>query len=144
MALKESVTSYAKLSEQLEAKKQEFAEKKRAFEKENEELLNEIDSLNETVKSKKSEVEQNALSEYKETGEKKLYGGIGVQNRTEISYSLTEAFNWAKKHDMFLLLDKKAFEKAAPSLEEKLKGVADIRKEPKVTFPKQIKLEEEG
>ena len=140
--MKEDVRKYAELSETLEDRKEKLRKSQEEFNRENANLIEEIDYLKARVSEKKSEVQTQALERFQETGEKKLFGGIAIRENTAIDYDPNKVLEWAKNKGMFLQLDKKAFEKAAPSLGSDLKGIVEIYKEPKVTFPKKVILEE--
>ena len=75
--------------------------------------------------------------EYKETGDKKLLGGIGIRVSKKIDYDPAEALKFAKEKNMFLQLDKKAFEKVAGGLGLDFVKSKDIET---VTYPKEIKF----
>lgn len=126
------------VQENLDTKKELLKQKKEEFEKENAELLLGIRGLEENVNNTKQKIEEQALTLFESTKEKKMFGGIGIQERVDIQYDADKALEWAKEKDMFLSLDTKSFEKAVEGL--KLDFVK-IDKKPKVTFPKQIKLE---
>ena len=117
--------------------KAELKEKKEMFDLENEGLIKNITALNETIMQTKQEFEVLAEEEYNKTGQKKLLGGIGIQDRTFLDYKPEDAFNWAKEHGLCLSLDKKAFEAVAKT--QKLDFVTEDTKT-KVTFPPKIKL----
>ena len=87
----------------------------------------------------KYELTTEALAEFEESGNKKLYGGIGIKQMKTLSYPADKALKFAKEKDMFLTLDKKAFDKVAVSLNL---DFVESGTENKVTFPKVIKLEE--
>lgn len=96
------------------------------------------------IRENKSRAEEavraEALEAFRFTGKKKLPGGVGIREKTTINYDVKRALGFAKEKDMFLALDSKAFEKAAPNL-----GLdwVEVSKEPQATLPKEIKLEEE-
>ncbi len=85
----------------------------------------------------KADLEAEALEEFKKTGSKKLLGGIGIREGSVMTYYAKEALKFAKEKNMFLQLDKKAFEKVATSL-----NLDFVTTTPKttVTFPKVVKL----
>lgn len=76
---------------------------------------------------------------FKEDKVKKLFGGLGIREVQVISYDENTALKWAKEKDMFIALDKKAFEKAVEGLNL---DFVEIKKEPQVTYPKEYKIEE--
>lgn len=91
------------------------------------------------IESIKEKINSYVLQEFDKTKEKKYYSGIGVQERTELTYDETEVFNWALDKKLFLQLDKKAFDKVAETI-----GAPSVKveKKPKVTYPKILKLED--
>ena len=140
--LKEKAARYKELTESLEEKKAEIRAKKDELEKQIAPLKDELSKISDDVSKEASEIEDIVTKLFEATGNKKFYGGFGVQKRKEIDYDESEAFEWAKEKGMFLQLDKKAFEKAAPTMEKDLNGIVEIKSRVKVTFPKVAKLEE--
>ena len=137
---KENVVGLQKFQEIFDEKKAVLDEKKKLFEQENESLVSEIKQLTEKIGEIKKSIEDFVIPQFKENKDvKKFYGGIGIQERKVVSYDEKQAFSWAKEKDMFLQLDKKGFEKAVDGLNL---DFVEIDKEPKVTFPKVIKLED--
>jgi len=114
-----------------------ISEENLKYKKTIENFTKELSSLKEKEKEIKSEIEPLALSMFKESGSKKFFGSIGIREKKIISYDEDKALNWAKEKDMFITLDKKAFEKAAENL--KLDFV-EIKKEPTVSYPAEIIL----
>lgn len=93
----------------------------------------------EKIEELKSGIEKEALEEFEKTQSKKLEGGIGIQERKYIEMDAVKVREWCFEKQMFLEVDTKAFEKAAPALHL---DFAVEKKEPKVTFPKEIVIEE--
>lgn len=91
----------------------------------------------EEINEIKAQISSEALDDFERTGEKKMLGGIGIRISSGIQYDEKKAFEFAKEKDMFLTLDKKAFDKAADGLG--LDFVQSVEKKT-VTFPKVIKL----
>lgn len=91
------------------------------------------------ISTLKANIADAAVAEFKATGEKQLFGGIGIQERKTIEYDEAKALAFAREKDMFLVLDKKGFEKAAPSL-----GLDFMTTRTYViaTFPKEIVINE--
>lgn len=119
-------------------RKEILKQKKDQFEKDNIDLITSINNFEEGISTLKEKIEKQAITLFESTKEKKLFGGIGIQERVDIQYDENEALKWAKEKDMFLILDVKSFEKAVQGL--KLDFVK-MDKKPKVTFPKEIKFE---
>ena len=80
-------------------------------------------------------ISQRAIKEYNKTGIKTLYGGIGIRVMQRLEYNPTRAVEWAKKHSIALMLDKKAFEKIA-----KIEDINFVTKReiPTVTIPREL------
>ena len=80
-------------------------------------------------------ISQRAIKEYNNTGTKTLYGGIGIRVMQRLEYNPTRAIEWAKKHSIALMLDKKAFEKIA-----KIEDISFVTKKevPIVTIPREL------
>lgn len=87
----------------------------------------------EQMKGLKDTLTDEAIAEFKATGEKKLLGGIGIRESSCIDYELSKAEEFAREKGLFMCFDKKAFEKAAPSL-----GLDFVKntKKVSVTFPR--------
>ncbi len=92
-------------------------------------LASEIENL-------ENEVRPLAIAEYQATTHKKMWGGIGIQEKSSMTFDAAKALAFAKEKDMFLKLDEVTFKKAAPTL-----GLdfVKIEKVPTVTFPKEWK-----
>lgn len=116
---------------------------KDAFDMENKSFVDAKSELEKEISELKIVIGEAAIAEFKMSGEKKQLGGVKVQEKkwSTISYDSTEALRFAKDKDMFLLLDKKGFETAAPSLNLDFVTIESGTKEA-VTFPKEIKLED--
>lgn len=136
---KNKVNELASLVEALETNSNLIKEMKAKHKKELEALDLSKKSLESMISKIKEEIEKEAIKEFKETGNKTLYGGIKVQEAKTLEYDEKKAFEFAKEKGLFLILDKKAFEKTAPTLAEKWIKVGTSEK---VTYPKVIKLDE--
>ena len=84
----------------------------------------------------KDKIRPLAIAEYQATTHKKMWGGIGIQKKSSMTFDAAKALAFAKEKDMFLKLDDAAFRKVAPGL-----GLdfVKIEKAPAVTFPKEWK-----
>ncbi len=114
--------------------------KKENFNIEIEGMSKKMIEIKEKIAMVKETITAEAIDEFKDTGNKALLGGVKVQEAKIIDYDEEQASNFAFEKKMFLNFDKKAFEKAAPSLN--LDWVT-FGKTQKVTFPKVIELEDE-
>ena len=130
------------LKMQMDIKKsvEEFIEKQRKEFTESIALeLQTLKEAQEKIEELKSGIEKEALEEFEKTQNKKLDGGIGIQERKYIEMDAVKVREWCFEKQMFLEVDTKAFEKAAPALHLPF---AVEKKEPKVTFHREIVIEE--
>lgn len=139
---KENIKKYVTVLQNLDSVKSNLKENQVKFDEENKELKEQIEKHNLSLNDLKSEIENEAkLIFEKDSSTKKLYGGIGIQEKDVYEYDVKKALDWGKEKDMCLMLDKKAFEKIIKVQE--LDFVTKKEKEEvKVTFPKVIKIEE--
>ncbi len=116
--------------------KARFAEELQVFAKAKAVILEDIADM-------KLVITEAAKEEFKATGKKQLLGGVKIQEKKakEFVYDAAAALKWAKEKDMFLLLDKKGFEKVVESLDVDFVDVKNSVNTA-VTFPAEIKLED--
>ncbi len=88
------------------------------------------------VEGLKNEVRPLAIAEYQATTHKKMWGGIGIQEKSSMTFDAVKALAFAKEKDMFLKLDDAAFKKVAPGLGLEF---VKVEKVTAVTFPKEWK-----
>ena len=137
---KEEVANLKILSDDDALIKEKIKQKKLDFEKEIEADKLKLDEITKQIAESKEILSEDAKKQFNEDkSNKKLYGGIGIQVGTAITYDKKEALKFAKEKDMFLLLDVKNFEKTAKTLD--LDFVTIEKDVIKVTFPKEIKLD---
>lgn len=138
MINKESLKDLQKARMELEYQKNALAEKHEAYLESTADIREIIRATEEQIEKLQISLKAQGLDEYSETGSKQLTGGLGIRCGKTLEYDESKAFEFAKEKDMFLQLDKKAFEKAAPSL-----GLDFVTQSEKisVTFPKEIMLE---
>lgn len=139
MINKESLKDLQKARTELEYQKNALAEKHEAYLESTADIREIIRATEEQIDFLTAELKTQGLDEYAETGNKQLTGGLGIRCSKSLEYDESKAFEFAKEKDMFLQLDKKAFEKVAPSL-----GLDFVTQSEKisVTFPKEIQLED--
>jgi hypothetical protein len=135
----ESVRAYAAKKEEVENLKAILNKKREEFDTQNRELIDSLSLAKEELNEVIADVRNFALFEFTETGKKKLFGGIGIREKTVIKYDEKKALKWAKEKDMFLQLNKDAFENAIPGLSL---DFVKIEKDIQVTFPKEVKIDE--
>ena len=80
------------------------------------------------------------LQAYAETGDKAPAVGVGIRERTVLTYDGKVAFDWAKAHKMALKLDSKAFEKIAKADPP---DFVKITSEPQATIATNLEIKEE-
>jgi hypothetical protein len=125
------------LVDDYDSRKKIMDDRKTVFESENSLLISQIKTLSTQIDELKESIKPEAIAEFKEINKKKLTGGIGIRETDETTYDEVKALAWAKSKDLFICLDKKAFEKSAPSL-----GLdfVKIEKKTSVTFPSVIDI----
>jgi hypothetical protein len=112
-------------------------EKTTEFEKSIEEDKQKLANLKKEIETIETSISTIGKLYFQETQEKNLFGGYKIQERKVIEYDNDKALTWAKEKDMFLTLDKKAFDKAIEGLNL---DFVTIKKEPSLTIPKIIKI----
>ncbi len=83
------------------------------WENQNQRLLGRVVATAEEVIEKEFKLRELTLEAYAETGNKAPVMGVGIRERTVLTYDNKVAFDWAKAHKMALKLDGTAFEKIA-------------------------------
>lgn len=137
--MKEKLKELQLASDELERITQEISDKRDEFNKEHEGLFEQQKQITETITGYKDTIKVDAEAGFKEDGKKKRLGGIGIREYTILEYEDEDALKFAKEKDMFLKLDKKAFDNVAKTGEIEF---VNINKKVTVTFPKKIILEE--
>lgn len=137
--MKENVKNYKDILDLIKVQEENLASMKTSYEESIKPIAEELKALKEKLVVERAIIEEAAIKEFKETGNKKFVGGIGVQERKTLEYNEQEVFNWALDKKMFLTLDKKAFEKVAESIGA---PTVVVGKKIQATFPKEIVLEE--
>lgn len=112
--------------------------KREEFQNQNKDLIMNKEATSRVIAELKEDISGEAKLEFKETGLKKLLGGIGIRVGADLIYDLKEALHWAKDHDLCLQINKKEFEQIAKT--QSIEFVESVEKVT-VTFPKEIKLE---
>jgi len=83
------------------------------WEEQNEDIISSASIASENMTEAEAKLRELTLQAYAETGDKAPAPGVGIRERTVLTYDGKVAFDWAKSHKMALQLDKKAFEKIA-------------------------------
>jgi hypothetical protein len=135
MLAKETVEKLKEVISSLKEKKEILKQLQEKFNIENKDLINEMVNLNTEVETQTAIVKYDAIEEFKVNGVKKLVGGIGIRETKDLSYNEADALKWAKEKDLFITLDKKAFEKSAESLNLEF---VNVNKVIQATIPKEF------
>ena len=84
-----------------------------AWTEKNQGILVEAETWDKKLKIDEDKLHELTLKAYAETGNKVPAVGVGIRERTVLTYDNKIAFDWAKAHKMALKLDTSAFEKIA-------------------------------
>ncbi len=128
--LKLALEKEEKINEELRAARTQFEETHKA-------LFDSQAEVREVISECKEVLTENALAGFAADGEKKRLGGVGIRVSKQLLYDGDLALSWAKEKDLFLQLDRKAFENVAKTGELDFVKIEEV---PKVTFPKQIQI----
>lgn len=138
--MEENVKRLKDYMERLEVLKAEKKEKDTEYKKTIEEISDKIKTIESSISTVKADLSTEAIEQFNENKEvKTFYGGLAIKEYDVIEYDEKEAETWAKEKNLFMLFDKKGFEKSAKTLNL---DFVTFKKEPKVTFPKVIKIED--
>ena len=88
----------------------ELQNSKREWESKNRQLIDKVELAKKRLAEADGKLRAFALAEWGRMGEKALGSGVNIRVETRLGYDPVTALLWAKKHDMALSLDKKAFE----------------------------------
>ena len=137
--MKENLLNIKTMQDVIAETKKNIAIIKEKHEKELQPLNEAVKTLEEKIEAEKKIIEPIVLKKFNETKEKKYEGGVGVQERKELTYDEVKVFEWALEKKMFLSLDKKSFEKVAENI-----GAPTVKVDKKllVTYPKELKIED--
>ena len=108
------------------------------FERNHKNLIEAVQAVSNELSEAEGEVRKIAVDEYDKTEQKKLYGGVGIRVTYKPTYEPKTAFEWALDHKLFLLLDKKGFEKMCKTTPPEFVSFDEIVT---ATLPKEIKIE---
>jgi len=120
--------------------------KKEDFSLQNKELLDEIDNTSEEIEGIKTILFTEGTLEFKETGSKKLTGGLSIRESVSLTYDQDLVLAWCKTNMPIAVVEtvnKKVFELYIKDNPEELKKTVERIKEVKVCYPKEIKIEGE-
>ena len=96
---------------------QQMADKKKAlydeFQAEHCEFFGDVVTATTVTSEAEDKLSELTLPAYAETGDKAPALGVGIRERTVLTYENKIAFDWAKAHKIALKLDTAAFEKIA-------------------------------
>lgn len=137
--MKELVKQIVDITSDLDELIKTIKQKTELYEQDIKDLVESKKAKETEIQSIKDQIEPKVLQEFNETKNKKYCGGIGVQERSELTYDEVKVFEWALDKKLFLQLDKKSFEKVAESIGA---PTVKVEKKAKVTYPKTFVLED--
>jgi len=129
--MKEMVDELKTQRVELEDAKEEYKSEMIKFDEDHKKLIEKKIELQKSMSDLVINIQTAALKEYKETENKKPYPGIGIRVIPKLEYDEGNAMAWAKKHDLALCLDKRAFENLAKTQPF---DFVKIKDNPKVTI----------
>lgn len=97
-----------------------------AWEAANAELVKDVSQLTTQLTIEEKQLRWLAVKVFWDTGNKRPAPGVSIRESTDLEYSQTDALAWAKKHDLALALDKKAFEKIVDAMQDRPRFVCVI------------------
>lgn len=103
----------ARFSEKNEVLLEQIRALQTAWNEENAELLDELQTIATVLENAENELRQALKAHYVQTGEKTFDKQLSIRATPILVYSESEALEWAKKHGLCLALDTRAFEKIA-------------------------------
>lgn len=108
------------LKAQLEFKKlalkDAISELTSAFNTSNQSLISAVQSMEDLFTSIDSSLRTGVIKHCVMNGVKKANAHMSIRTGTMVQYDAKEALDWCKEKDLFLTIDEKAFEKAAPAM----------------------------
>ena len=133
--MEDKLIKYVDLLKRQSNLKEDFLYRKNQFELTNKELINQINNIGSKILETNMEIKEEATLLFKETGDKKLFGGISIREGINVIFEPAIAYEWALEHKMCLKLDETAFKKIA-----KMQDLEFVQTEEKITvcFPKEI------
>lgn len=132
MINKEKIETLNTLQQDYENVKNSLKVKEEEFKESNNLLFDTIEKLSQSIEEVKEELKYQGIEEFKETGVKKLTGGLSIRELNNVSYDEETALKWALNHSMALKLDTSKFKKIAKIQEL---DFVTFEKKPIVCFP---------
>lgn len=126
------------LRQQHQTQKDLWNAKLEEFKQQHKTQIEGLHNTSESLAKAEEDLRSEAIKEYKTTGEKKLFGGVGIRILKKLSYDEHKAYVWAVNKQMAIKLDKKAFEKMAKAAPEHVSDFVEFKEEPQATIPTEI------
>jgi len=136
--LQEQVRVVARARQRASELREDKAASMLEWEKQNKKLIDALNDATNYVAESENLLREMTLQAYAETGDKAPAEGVGIRERTILTYDGKVAFDWAKAHKMALKLDTKAFEKIAKADPP---DFVKITTEPQATIATELKVE---
>ncbi len=138
--IQENLNSLKAIQIHLGTLKENYAKILEEFVSKNKPLIQSIEKVSNDENEIKETVRIEAIEEFKETGNKKLLGGIGIRILSKLIYTESDAVKWAEENMPVAIkkvIDKKQFETFAKSSEL---DFVDKEEKVSVTFPTEITI----
>jgi len=135
--LKEQIEIVAAARQDAQAYSEAKSVELEKWEEKHKDLLDNAFNANEFVREEEARLRELTLQAYAETGNKTPAKGVGIRERTILTYENKIAFDWAKAHKMALKLDARAFEKIAKADPP---DFVKITTEPQATIATQLEV----
>lgn len=116
-ALLDQVRRVAVLRQEADRFSDALAQRRHGFETANAGLINVARTTKEKLAEEELRLRDMTVAEFKATGEKKPAPGVSIRQTVDLIYQEDQAFDWAKKMQMALKLDRKQFDAIAKASE---------------------------
>ena len=110
------------------------------WETDNEMIIEPVSIAKQGVEEAEALLRELTLQAYAATGDKAPAPGVGIRERTVLTYDGKVAFDWAKSHKMALKLDTSAFEKIVKASDSLDFTFVKITLEPMATIATKLEV----
>ncbi len=135
MINKENVQEYQDLTNELTQLKTKLATKQKEFDKQHNYLIEDIEIHNNRLSELQEEIKAEGLIEFKETGNKKLTAGLGIQTRVSYDYDEKKAIEWCKENMKVAVSEKLNVSMFKKYVKDNTLDFVTVNSEDKVTWP---------
>ena len=135
MINKEDVQEYQDLTNEVTKLETELNNKQQEFNLQHKYIIDNITTHKDRLNELQKEIKQQALDEFKETGNKKLTAGLGIQTRVSYTYNDNEAIEWCKENMKVAVSEKLNVSMFKKYAKDNALDFVTINSEDKVTWP---------